>query len=487
MCRVVSLVCLFMLALIPVSELQAEGRKPNILLIVADDLGWNDVGYHGSEIRTPRIDELANHGLRLNRFYVQPSCSPTRASLITGKSSVRLGFFGALTKSNTKGLPLGQRTMPELLKGIGYKTALVGKWHLGHRKREYLPTSRGFDHFYGHLTGGIGYWDHVHGGAYDWQRNNDIVRNTGYSTHLIADEVITLIKEHTDENPLFLYASFNAPHLPNEAPEVAIEEYRHLDDPRRRVHAAMVTELDAAIGRVVDALDAKGVLDNTLIWFMSDNGGVNSSSYSDFQNKVANALDEWYSGGPVPLDSLEFLRGIVVEGASDNSPLRKGKRTVYEGGVRVPAFLYWKDQLDVGVLDSMISVEDVLPTALGMLGEASTNGFDGVDRWGFLNGADDYQPTEYMTKPAGHEALYLYPWKLIRLSSGELELYNVEMDPNESTNLVNELTPRVESMRSTLDARPRGESINLPRYKSILDPAFFGGKEERAPWLLQVN
>jgi arylsulfatase A-like enzyme len=175
------LAALVLLATVPSAAADAP-KRPNVVIILADDLGWRDVGYHGSEIATPRLDRLAAKGVVLDRFYAQPSCSPTRAALMTGKAPLRLGVVSPLSKNNPAGLPLGERLLPEHLREAGYQTFLTGKWHLGHRHRDYLPMARGFDHFYGHATGGIGYWDHVHGGGLDWQRNGETLREEGYST-----------------------------------------------------------------------------------------------------------------------------------------------------------------------------------------------------------------------------------------------------------------------------------------------------------------
>ena len=139
-------------------------KKPNVIIIVADDLGWNDVGYHGSDIQTPNIDRLAREGVELNRFYVHPTCSPTRSALVTGKSPLRLGFLSPLSKNNRLGLHLSEKTIADYFKQNGYQTSLIGKWHLGRFSKDYLPTNRGFDHFYGFLTGGVGHYDHIHGG-----------------------------------------------------------------------------------------------------------------------------------------------------------------------------------------------------------------------------------------------------------------------------------------------------------------------------------
>ncbi|MDB3967144.1 sulfatase-like hydrolase/transferase, partial [Porticoccaceae bacterium] len=160
---------------------------PNIVVILADDLGWNDVGYHGSEISTPHIDRLAAEGVELDRFYAQPTCSPTRAALMTGKSPRKLGISRAIAKNQQLGLGLDERIMPQYLNQLGYQSLMVGKWHLGNYTPAYAPPARGFGHFYGFLSGGIGYWDHNHGGGHDWQRNGKTVREEGYATHLLGD------------------------------------------------------------------------------------------------------------------------------------------------------------------------------------------------------------------------------------------------------------------------------------------------------------
>jgi arylsulfatase A-like enzyme len=194
-------------------------KPPNILLILADDLGWNDVGYHGSEIATPNIDRIASTGIELDRFYVQPTCSPTRAALMTGKSPMRLGINRPISKNQQLGLPLEETILPQYLARAGYQSLMVGKWHLGHYTPDQFPQARGFEHFYGQLTGGIGYWDHNHGGGHDWQRNGTTLREAGYSTQLIADEVVRVLAKRDRSRPTFFYVAFNAPQLHNEAPD----------------------------------------------------------------------------------------------------------------------------------------------------------------------------------------------------------------------------------------------------------------------------
>ena len=239
--------------------------SPNIVIILADDLGWNDVSYHGSEIETPNIDKLISSGVELDRFYVQPTCSPTRAELMTGKSALRLGITRPISKNQRLGLGLEEKILPEYLKELNYSNYLLGKWHLGSYTPEYFPTRRGFDYFYGYLSGGIGYWDHVHGGGHDWQRNEVGLREDGYATQLIKNDTLRIINEHDFTYPIFLNINFGAPHIPNEAPEESVLKYSYIEDETRRLHAAMVHEMDNAIGEIVLALKDKNVLENTIV------------------------------------------------------------------------------------------------------------------------------------------------------------------------------------------------------------------------------
>lgn len=457
--------------------------KPNIVIILVDDLGWNDVGYHGSEIHTPNIDQLAANGIELDRFYAQPSCSPTRAAMLSGKSPQTLGIYAPFSKSNPKGLPLSEKLLPEYLHENGYQTFMAGKWHLGFQQPEYHPAARGFEHFYGHVTGGIGYWDHVHGGRLDWQRNGKTLREEGYSTHLIANEIEHLIQDRNKEKPMFLYAAFNAPHLPNEAPTEALQEYDHISDKNRRLHAAMVTELDSAIGRVKQALQREGILDNTLIWFMSDNGGLNQKAISPSLVKVAKTLDSLFDG-EAPITLLEFIRTNVLDGGSDNLPLHKGKLSVYEGGVRVPSVLYWPEKLGRDKLTHFSTVQDVLPTILSIAGLDIPGGIHGKNTWPLVSGAADknsYTPSDYLIHGQDGEAIYRYPWKLIERSNGELELYRLDKDPGETKNIANEFPQKLTNLKSALSSWPRAESIHIPVYKVMFNPDFFGGEERYPP------
>ncbi|WP_081826136.1 arylsulfatase B [Candidatus Phaeomarinobacter ectocarpi] len=460
---------------------------PNIVIIMADDLGWNDVGYHGSEIRTPNLDKLAADGVVLDRFYVQPTCSPTRAALMTGKSPLRLGIAAPLSKNNPTGLPIEETTLAERLKARGYQTALVGKWHLGARHRDYLPNARGFDHFYGHTTGGVGFWDKVHGGGYDLQRNGKTTRDDGYLTHLLADEAVDVIQRRDPDQPLFLFASFNAPHLPNEAPEAAIDAYTSIKDDKRRTHAAMVTELDAAIGKLVSTLEDEGMLTNTMIWFMSDNGGLVNVD-------IVNWLPDWVLGIGLGLRydvdpserMLEFMRVNLTQSGSSNLPLQGGKGSLWEGGMRVPSLVHWPGVLAPCKSEQMIAVQDVLPTVLAISSTpVSTGELDGRSVWPALAGGA-VLPANDVIVPSGPKplsaAIYRYPWKLIEYANGDTLLFNVEADPLETNDLSDDQPELAASLQATLQAFPRGENVALPLQDVVDDPDFFGGEEDRTPW-----
>ena len=255
--------------------------RPNILLIVADDLGWKDVGFHGSDIRTPTLDRLAAGGSELRQFYALPMCTPTRACLMTGRYPFRYGLqTGVIPAAQTYGLSTDERTLPQALKDAGYSTAIVGKWHLGHGDKKYWPQQRGFEHQYGPLIGEIDYFTHEASGVVDWYRNGEIVKEKGYSTTLLGDDAVKLIDEHDPNKPLFLYLAFNAAHTPYQAPEEYLKKYAAIEDPSRRAYAGSITAMDDQIARVIDALAQKKMLDNTLIVFMSDNGGTRNAMFS---------------------------------------------------------------------------------------------------------------------------------------------------------------------------------------------------------------
>jgi len=223
--------------------------RPNIVYIVADDLGWKDVGFHGSDIKTPNIDKLAREGARLEQFYVQPMCTPTRAALMTGRYPLRYGLQTLVIPTPGKyGLPTDEWLLPQALKQAGYRTAMVGKWHLGHADRKYWPRQRGFDYHYGAVLGEIDYFTHSSMKVRDWYRNNQPVKEEGYVTQLLGKDAVAKINEGDGKTPLFLYLAFTAPHAPYQAPKPYLEQYKNIADPTRRAYAAMVTCMDDEIG-----------------------------------------------------------------------------------------------------------------------------------------------------------------------------------------------------------------------------------------------
>lgn len=465
-------------------EIEADTLTlPNIVLIVIDDMGWNDVSYHGSEIRTPTMDRLAKEGIELNRFYVHPACSPTRSALMTGKAAVRLGFVNPLGKNNVRGLPLSEKIMPQYFQEKGYSTNLVGKWHLGRFKKEYWPYNRGFDHFYGYLTGGIGHYDHIHGGGLDWQRNGETIREEGYSTHLLTDEAIKIIQNPKSAQPFFLELCYAAPHMPNEAPAETVATYQHIDNENRRLHAAMVTEVDVGIQRIYETLESTGQLDNTIIWVMSDNGGQNKAGSPDAVLKPLARLTKIF-GEPIPFPFLEFVRDNVVNGAADNSPLKGGKNTTYEGGIRVPAFIYAPKFLQQQKIDQRVTVNDVLPTLASAIGSNSFDqtAADGISQWQYLKQEAPAPSRDFIAVSRFNQAYFRDGWKLVLPNDGEAELYKPAEDPSETANLAPDHPEIVGDLKAALQDFPRGATVDDPLWKVFVDPDLFGGKEDREPF-----
>ena len=323
-----------------VSPAYTQTDKPNVVVILADDLGNADLGYRGSDIRTPNIDKLANEGVRLESFYGMPVCTPSRAELLTGRYAMRHGLQTlVIFPSHGYGLPTDERTLPQALKEVGYQTAMVGKWHLGHADRKYWPQNRGFDHFYGNLVGEVDYFTKERGGLIDWQNDGKFFKENGYYTTLIGNKAVNIITSHNTSKPLFLYVASLAPHAPYQAPKAAIDAYQDtIKDPKRRTYAAMITELDNQVGRIVTALKQKKMLDNTLIIFSSDNGGATSALFAT----GARSPEERGESGGVELGDKP---------PASNGMLRGGKGSLHEGGVRVPTIFNWPAKLKPGVVN----------------------------------------------------------------------------------------------------------------------------------------
>ena len=356
--------------------------KPDVVILLVDDLGYRDVGFAGcTEIRTPQIDKLAKAGAVLSQFYVQPLCSPTRASLMTGRYPMRYGLqVGVIRPWAEYGLPLEERTLAKGMKEAGYTTAICGKWHLGSFDKAYWPNGRGFDHAYGHLFGAIDYFTHIRDDKLDWYRNGEPLQEEGYSTHLVAAEAVRVIERQPKDKPLFLYVPFNGVHSPWQVPEDYAKPYASLGNPRG-TYAGMLAAVDEAVGRIVGAVEKAGRRPNTLFVFSSDNGG------------------------PAP--------GKVT----DNGVLRAGKGTVYEGGVRVCAFATWDGHIPAGTTrDGLMHIVDWYPTLLKLAGAPLEQPLplDGVDAWPMIVDGKPSARTEVLcnTTPGGG-ALRMGDWKVV--------------------------------------------------------------------------
>ncbi len=410
-----------------------QPSRPNILYIMADDQGWKDVGFHGSDIKTPNLDRLAQTGARLEEYYAQPMCTPSRAALLTGRYPHRYGLQTVVIPSaGTYGLATDEWLLPQALKEVGYETAIVGKWHLGHADRKYWPKQRGFDYQYGPILGEIDYFTHSAHGKTDWYRNNELVKEEGYVTTLLGQDAVKLIGEHNPKTPLFLYLAFTAPHAPYQAPQEYLNQYKNITDPNRRAYAAMITAMDDQIGQVVNALDKRGMRNNTLIVFQSDNGGPRSA-------KVTGEVDT--SGGTIP---------------ADNGPFRDGKGTLYEGGTRVVALANWPGHIKPGsVVNQPMHIVDWYPTLTGLAGASTSKSkpLDGLNVWQAITGAKPSPRNEivYNVEPF-RAALRQRDWKLVWQVTlpSKVELFNLAQDPYEKTNLANNNPAIVSNLKQQL-------------------------------------
>ena len=395
--------------------IDAAPTKPNILIIVADDLGFADVGFNGGKIiSTPNLDRLAATGVNLTDFRSCPMCSPTRAGLMTGRWPARFGLMRAVIPPWSRyGLPAAENTLPELLGAAGYgDRVIMGKWHLGHAQREFLPLANGFTRFYGHYNGAITYFTHERDGETDWHDNDRTARETGYSTDLLGNAASHFVREAVVGQPWFLYVPFNAPHSPYEAKEEDLKKYPQLTG-NRRAYAAMVDSMDQAVGRILAAVESRADAANTLVLFFSDNGGI-------------------------------------LNVGSSNHPYRAGKLTVYEGGTRVCAAMRWPAGGIGGgkLFDQRVGYIDVLPTVLAAAGALAEKNVDGVN---FLPALRDNATLParpwftYMHQSAdAHASVHLGNWKLVAhgdffpeqpATKPALELYDLAVDPTEKSDL----------------------------------------------------
>ncbi|XP_055526842.1 arylsulfatase B-like [Wyeomyia smithii] len=344
-----------------------RSSRPNIIIIIADDLGWNDVSFHGSlQIPTPNLDALAYSGIMLNRHYTPPLCTPSRASLMTGKHPINIGMQHHVIESDQPwGLGLDQKLMPQYFQEAGYKTRLVGKWHLGFFQKAYTPTQRGFESHFGYVGPYIDYWDHSLQMSNSSTRGLDIRRdlevdytvNGTYATDLFNSEAVRIVKDHNRTDPLFLVLTHLAPHAGNEddplqAPEEDVQRFSYIKNENRRVLAAMISRMDKGIGEVVRALKQREMLDNSIILFFSDNGAPSVGTHAN---------------------------------SGSNFPLRGQKYSPWEGAVRTPAII-WSPLLGTEgrISNQWFHTSDWLPT-LARVAQIKNiprgSAIDGVDQW----------------------------------------------------------------------------------------------------------
>ncbi|MBR0691891.1 arylsulfatase [Bradyrhizobium lablabi] len=416
---------------------QLPSRQPHIVYIVADDLGWKDVGFHGSDIKTPNIDKLAQDGARLEQFYVQPMCTPTRAALMTGRYPCRYGLQTLVIPTPSKyGLPTDEWLLPQALREAGYRTLMVGKWHLGHADRKFWPRQRGFDYHYGSMVGEVDYYTHSSANVLDWYRNDRPVQEQGYVTQLWGADAVAQVNAHDPRTPLFLYLAFTAPHSPYQAPKEYVDGYQHIEDPTRRAYAAMITCMDDEIGKLISALEKKNMRDNTLIVFMSDNGG----------NQTA------LLAGDSDVSKLKL--------PADNGPYRGGKGTLYEGGTRVAALANWPGRIKPGEVKEMMHVVDMYPTLAGLAGAgfAKAKPLDGMDVWPAISmgGPSPRQEIVYNIEPF-RGGVRIGDWKLIWRTPlpSALELYNIPQDPSEKANLADSNPSKVAELQKRIEQLAR--------------------------------
>lgn len=402
---------------------QAESKKPNIVVIMVDDLGWNAVGYHNPVVQTPNLDNrICKEGIELDNFHVSPMCSPTRAGFMTGRYPIRYGCARSVIPPwRDFGLPTDETTIAEALAKAGYThRGGFGKWHLGHMRGKWLPRSRGFTEFLGCYNGAIDYFTHERDGELDWHRNEESAHQEGYSTELIGKAAAEFIgKAAKGGEPFFCYVPFNAPHEPLQVPGRYKEQYAHIKDDKKQTYYAMITAMDVEIGRILDAIDEAGIAGNTLVWFFSDNGGV-----------------------------------AKIKG--NNAPLKGAKLTAYQGGVRAAACVRFPGRYPAGrKIEERTAFIDVMPTALSLAGIApeatGCKPLDGVDLNPLFAGklaqllerdlyfyhgqqGEDDEPAAVISKE----------WKLVvngpNLAKGltaehKVELYKINEDPGETSDV----------------------------------------------------
>jgi len=403
---------------------QRKAKGPNIVVIISDDMGYADIGCHGcKDIGTPNIDSVARKGIRFTNGYVSsPVCSPTRAGLITGRYQQRFGHEfntgpppGGLRED--VGLPLTEVTIADVLKSAGYVTGAVGKWHLG-LAPHFHPCKRGFDEFFGFVHGNHSFITSGLGTFNPILRGTEPVDEKEYLTDAFSREAVAFIDRHHDE-PFFLYLAYNAVHTPMQAPQRYKGGFEHITNPKRRIYAAMLTAMDEGIGKVLAKLRELGLEEDTLLFFVNDNGG-----------------------------------GPTAANGSRNAPLRAAKGAMYEGGVRVPFMVQWPGCLEGGcVYDNPVIALDILPTAAVAAGAElpKDRRLDGVNLLAYLSGRKKKAPHEILFWRSGkNHALRKGNYKLVKMGD-ETGLFDLASDIGESKDLKGERPDVLKEMEKTYE------------------------------------
>ncbi len=447
-------------------------QKPNIIIILADDMGWGDVGFHGSDIRTPNLDKLSKEGIVLDNFYTAPICSPSRAGLMTGRYPDRFGLRENVIPPWRKfGVDTSEVFIPQMLAEAGYTNrAAIGKWHLGHAFKRYLPLHRGFTHFYGFYNGAIDYFTHKRMGELDWHDDSAVCRDKGYSTDLITKEAVKCIQKYAKQSsPFFIYVAYNAPHTPYQAKKEDLLPYGYDKDKplipplrdaygeigrgnsKRQTYAAMVTCMDRGIGKMMQTLSTLHIKHNTLVLFFSDNGAK-------------------------------------PNGGGSHGILRGWKFQEWNGGVRAPAIISWPDGFEEPrTTEQVMGYVDVMPTLRAIAGVEGRPKklFDGMNLLPVLEGkVKNIDRYFYL----GNGAIIHWPWKLIEQHAGNPAmhekvdvLFNLVRDPTEKNN-VKDIYPKVYK-RLKLKVAPL-EAIKADQ----VDPPYGQGKKGFVPpkdWIIK--
>ncbi|MBB6459144.1 sulfatase family protein [Flammeovirga kamogawensis] len=451
----ISLLCLSFKS---ISDKPKEGKKPNIVLILADDMGFGDLGITGStEIKTPNIDALGEKGVFFNQGYVSsPVCSPSRAGLLTGRNQVTFGYDNNLPKnlSYTDGLPTEIKTIPEYLKPLGYTSGIIGKWHLGDGE-EHHPKNR-FDEYWSFPYGGHNYFKNGKATkkaqkayASALESNYKTPQEITYLTDDIGDECADFIKRHKDE-PFFLYASFNAPHAPLQALEEDIALYNHIKDPKRRTYAAMVHRLDLNVAKIIAMLEKHNLDDNTIIVFLSDNGG------------------------PIGNGSL-------------NAPYSGKKGTLLEGGIHVPFMMKWSKHIPENIrYEQTISSLDLAATFVTAAGGKVNDVLDGVDLVPYVNGENKEAPHQQMTwKFTVSRSIRDGNWKLVTIPNHLPMLFDLSKDISEQNDLLFKEKEKAEKMIKQLGnwevALPNPSYFEENKYKALQQKDYYKKYQLKQP------